>query len=272
MLIAQISDTHIKTDGRLAYGVVDTAAMLERCVHHLMQVGPRPDVVLVTGDLVDFGKPEEYALLKRLLAPIDVPLYLLAGNHDERTALRNAFPEPAFDYLRAHPDFVQYTVNLDGLRLICLDTVIPREGGGRMCAERLAWLDDELSQDGSPTIVAMHHPPFLTGIEHMDMQGFDGREAFAEVIARHTHVERVLCGHMHRSIHYRLAHTVALTCPSPAHQVALDLNPDGPDCFIMEPPGYLLHRWVDGDLVTHTCAVGSFAGPYRFREGGALID
>ena len=49
--------------------------MLERCVHQLMQVGPRPDVVLVTGDLVDFGKPEEYALLKRLLAPIDVPLY-----------------------------------------------------------------------------------------------------------------------------------------------------------------------------------------------------
>lgn len=272
MLIAQISDTHIKTGGRLAYGVVDTAAMLERCVHHLMHVGPRPDVVIATGDLVDFGKPEEYALLKQLLAPIDVPLYLLAGNHDERAALRDAFPEPEFDYLRQHPDFVQYTANLGGLRLIALDTVIPRQGGGRMCPERLAWLDDQLSQDGSPTIVAMHHPPFLTGIEHMDMQGFDGMEAFTEVIARHAHVERVICGHMHRSIHYRLAHTVALTCPSPAHQVALDLNPGGPDCFIMEPPGYLLHRWVGGTLVTHTCMVGEFAGPYRFREGGVLID
>lgn len=272
MLIAQISDTHIKTDGRLAYGVVDTAAMLERCVHHLMHVGPRPDVVLVTGDLVDFGKPEEYALLRQLLAPITVPLYLLAGNHDERTALRNAFPESAFDYLREHPDFIQYAVNLEGLRLIALDTVVPREGGGRLCAQRLDWLEEQLGQDGTPTIVAMHHPPFLTGIEHMDAQGLDGREAFTEVIARHAHVERVLCGHLHRSIHYRLAHTLALTCPSPAHQVALDLSPAGPDCFIMEPSGYLLHRWVGATLVTHTCTVGDYAGPYRFREGGVLID
>jgi 3',5'-cyclic AMP phosphodiesterase CpdA len=272
MLIAQISDTHIKTDGRLAYGVVDTAAMLERCVQQLMNQGPSPDAVIVTGDLVDFGKPAEYALLKRLLEPIHVPLYLLAGNHDDREELRRAFAEPGFDHLREHPEFVQYTASLGGLRLVALDTVIPHEGGGRLCAQRLAWLDEQLGNDPSPTIVAMHHPPFLTGIAHMDVLGLDGRDAFTEVIARHEHVQRVLCGHLHRSIQVRLAHTVAQTCPSPAHQVALDLSPGGPDCFVMEPPGYLLHRWADGTLVTHTCVVGSFDGPYRFREGGELID
>jgi 3',5'-cyclic AMP phosphodiesterase CpdA len=272
MLIAQISDTHIKTDGRLAYGVVDTAAMLQQCVHHLMNVGPRPDVVLVTGDLVDFGKPAEYELLKRLLAPIDVPLFMLMGNHDERSALRQAFSGPGFEHLDAPGEFVQYAVDLGGLRLVALDTVVAGQGGGRMCEARLTWLEQQLGQDSAPTIVAMHHPPFETGIAHMDIQGLDGREAFTEVIARHPHVERVLCGHLHRSIQCRVAHTVAQTCPGPAHQVALDLRADGPDCFIMEPPGYLLHWWNGRTLVTHQCTVGDFAGPYRFREGGRLID
>lgn len=272
MLIAQLSDTHIKADGRLVYGLVDTSGMLRSCVHHMMKIGPRPDVVIVTGDLVDLGKPEEYVLLKQLLATIDVPLYLLAGNHDERVALRQAFPEPAFDYLRADADFVQYVVRLGDLRLVALDTVVPQEGRGLMCPKRLAWLDEQLTGDASPTLVVMHHPPFLTGIGHMDALGLEGSEAFASIIERHPHVQRVLCGHLHRSIQYRLAHTIAQTCPSPAHQVALDFEKDGKDCFIMEPPGYLLHLWAGGSLVTHTCFVGDFAGPYRFREGGQLID
>lgn len=272
MLIAQISDTHIKTDGRLAYGKVDTAGMFQRCVHQIMHKGPRPDAVLITGDLVDFGKPEEYALLKRLLSPVDVPVYLLAGNHDDRDELRRAFAGVGFDYLREHPEFVQYAVRVGDLRLIALDTVIPQKGGGALCEKRLGWLDEHLGRDASPTIVAMHHPPFLTGIAHMDAQGLEDPDAFMKVVARHGHVQRVVCGHLHRSIQVRLAHTVAQTCPSPAHQVALDLSPDGPDCFVMEPPGYLLHRWAHGTLVTHTCVVGAFDGPYRFREGGALID
>jgi len=272
MLIAQLSDTHIKSSGRLAYGLVDTAGMLRSCVHQMMEVGPRPDVVIVTGDLVDFGRLEEYALLKKLLAAIDVPMYLLAGNHDDRVALRSSFPESAFDYLRKHVDFVQYAVQLGDLRLVALDTVVPQECRGQLCSRRLAWLDEQLSSDSSPTLVAMHHPPFLTGIGHMDAQGLEGSEALAAIIERHPHVQRVLCGHLHRSIQYRLVHTIAQTCPSPAHQVALDLRKDGKDCFIMEPPGYLLHRWAGGSLVTHTCYVGNFPGPYRFRDGGVLID
>ena len=71
MLIAQITDTHIKTDGRLAYRKVDTAANLARCVEHLARLEPKPDIVLMTGDLTDFGRPEEYRLLRRLIAPLD---------------------------------------------------------------------------------------------------------------------------------------------------------------------------------------------------------
>ncbi len=272
MLIAQVTDTHIKAGGRLAYGIVDTAGLLEGCVQHILRLPTQPDVVLLTGDLVDYGRPEEYALLKELLAPLKMPLYLVAGNHDERTTLRNAFAGPRFDYLQHTGEFLQYAVDLGPVRLVVLDTVVPQEGRGRLCEHRLRWLDERLAEDLRPTFIAMHHPPFATGIAHMDALGLEGADALESILHKYTHVERVLCGHLHRSIQCRFAATVASTCPSPAHQVALDLSADGPDCFVMEPPGYQLHLWHAGRLVTHTCVVGEYAGPYRFREGGLLID
>lgn len=272
MLIAQISDMHIKANGKLAYGVVDTAGMLRVCIEQIGRLPKQPDVMLLTGDLVDYGRPEEYALLKELLLPLKMPMYLVAGNHDERTALRNAFTGPGFEYLGQTDEFLQYAVDLGPIRLLVLDTVVPHAGHGALSEQRLAWLDQRLTEDSRPTVIAMHHPPFSTGIAHMDAIGLEGSEALERILRKYTHVERVLCGHLHRSIQCRFAGTVASTCPSPAHQVALDLSADGPDCFVMEPPGYQMHFWHAGRLVTHTSVLGEYAGPYRFREDGELID
>jgi 3',5'-cyclic AMP phosphodiesterase CpdA len=272
MLIAQLSDLHIKTGGKLAYGIVDTARMLRDCVATLTSLNPLPDVVIITGDTVDYGQASEYELLKELLSPLSMPLHLVVGNHDDRSAMREAFSGPGFGYFAQCNEFVQYAVDLGGLRLIALDTVVPTEGRGKLCAKRLSWLDERLAEDNSPTLIAMHHPPFVTGIAHMDSVGLEGSQALEAIIARHSHVERLLCGHIHRSIQCRFGNTLASTCPSPAHQVAFDLSADGPDCFVMEPPGYQLHLWRDGRLVSHTCAIGEYAGPYRFRQGGVLID
>ena len=268
MLIAQISDLHVKADGHLAYGVVDTVGMLERCVRDLMALDPLPDLVLATGDLVEGGRADEYALLKSLLSPLPMPLYLLAGNHDDRRALREAFDGPGFEYLRQAPEFVQYTVDLGELRLVALDTVVPGEGYGTLCDARLDWVEARLEEDRRPTIVAMHHPPFTTGIAHMDRLGLDGGGNQLEaILARQPHVERVVCGHLHRPIETRFGRTFASTCPSPAHQIALDLREDGPEGFVMEPPGYQLHFWHGQRLVTHTRVIGAFAGPYPFSDG-----
>jgi 3',5'-cyclic-AMP phosphodiesterase len=271
-LACQISDLHVRLPGLLSYRRVDCAAMLARGVQEILRLPQRPDVVLATGDLVDFGLPEEYAHLRRLLAPLPMPCYLIPGNHDERGALRAAFPEHA--YLRQWQPFVQYAIEEWPLRIVALDTVIPGEGGGRLDRERLAWLDSTLSREKrKPTLVIMHHPPFPTLIGHMDKLGLQGGEALAEVIARHPQVERVLCGHLHRPIEYRFAGTIASTCPSPAHQVALDLDPDAPSAFRMEPPGFQLHAWREGaGVVSHTAFIGDFAGPFPFHEGGRLID
>lgn len=271
MLLCQISDLHIKPGRRPAYGIVDTAAMLERCVAAILRLPQRPDAVIATGDLVDFGTPGEYALLRELLAPLPMPLYLLPGNHDERHALREAFPEHA--YLRQWEPFVQYAIDDHPVRLVALDTVIPGAGGGELCARRLEWLDRTLcARQDAPTVVALHHPPFTTGIGHMDRIGLSGADALAEVIAQHPQVERLIAGHLHRTITVGFAGTVAGTCPSPAHQVALDLAPDAADAFVMEPPGFQLHWWSGDALVTHNAVIGAFDGPYPFRAAGRLID
>jgi 3',5'-cyclic AMP phosphodiesterase CpdA len=106
----------------------------------------------------------------------------------------------------------------------------------------------------------------------MDRIALSGADGLAQVIARHPQVERVIAGHLHRPITVRFAGTVASTCPSPAHQVALDIALDAADNYILEPPGFQLHWWNGAALVTHTAVVGNFAGPYPFRVGGKLID
>ena len=273
MLIAQISDTHIKPEGRLGYRRVDTALHLARCVEHVQRLTPVPDVVLVTGDLVDAGLDEEYTRLRRLLAPLPMPVYVIPGNHDARDPLRRAFG--CDGYLPREGEYLHYVIDTHPLRLIGLDTLVPGESGGRLGPDRLAWLDARLAEAPQrPTLVFMHHPPFKTGIEGMDSQWLEDSEALGAVIRRHTHVEGVTCGHVHRAIHMRWCGTVVSTAPSSAHQVALDLRRPGVFGWVMEPPACLLHLWREGvGLVTHTSPVGEFPGPYPFYEpDGRLIE
>lgn len=275
MLLAQISDLHIKRPGALAYRRVDTAAALGRCVARLNALAPRPDAVVITGDLVDHGSVDEYRYLKTLLEPLAMPYYLLVGNHDERGALREVFGEHA--HLRAGGEFVHYAVDIGPLHLIALDSQVPQQSGGQLCEARLAWLEAALdAARDKPVVVALHHPPFVSGIGHMDRQRLDAvsAERLAALVSRHANVERVICGHVHRPIFTRFAGTIASAVPAPAHQVALDLREDAPSAFRLEPAAFALHRYDRATgLVTHHAYVDEGDGPYPFYEtDGTLID
>ena len=116
-LVVQLSDTHIRRPGELAEGRVDSAGALARAVAAVNALPQRADAVVVTGDLVDSGKPAQYEHLRALLAPLACPVYLLPGNHDDRDALRAAFPEHTYlrDTRRA---YVHYAVDVGALRLV----------------------------------------------------------------------------------------------------------------------------------------------------------
>jgi 3',5'-cyclic AMP phosphodiesterase CpdA len=256
MLLCQLSDPHIVPEGQLAYGRIDTPAMLERCVRKVLALPRMPDAVVVTGDLTDHAVQEEYGLLAELLAPLPMPVYLAAGNHDDRDVLQRTFAEHR--HLRGDDGFVQYAVEDLEVRLLVLDTVVPGAPGGELCARRLDWLDRALARSHRPTVIAQHHPPFATGLTYMDRMSLSNPADEAAVLSRYGHVERVISGHFHRTIHARFAGTVASVCPSTAHQLLLDLVPDAEIRFTFEPSGFQLHLWNGHELVTHTQVVEDF--------------
>lgn len=268
MVIAQITDTHISTPDSRNDRFFRTAEHLARAVSHLNGLRPRPDIVLATGDLVEEGRVEEYERLRELLRPLSMPVYLIAGNHDNRGNLARVFGD--HDYLPRDGGFIQYTVEEWPVRLVALDTLIPGASQGRLCAERLAWLDARLSEASArTTMVVMHHPPFVTGMAAMDGMGLEGVNALAQVIARHPQVERIVCGHLHRPIVRRFAGTVACTCPATAHQLALDLSPAPRLAVVMEPPACMLHAWLgeSAGLVSHVSLIGDRFPPFTLFDG-----
>ena len=255
MLVVQMSDPHIVEEGLQLLGRIDTATMLQAAVAHVNGLDPQPDLVLLTGDLVNEGKPEEYAHLRRLLEPLRAPYHLVPGNHDLTPELRAAFPDHVHGSADGRADGV-----IDGpLRIVTLDSSRYPEPGGALDPEQLDWLDATLAAaPDHPTVVAVHHPPFATGIAHMDTMALDAPSArgLEQVISRHQQVERVLSGHLHRMITRRFAGTVALTSPGTAHAVVLDLG-DRTPAWNREPPAILLHQWTpSGGLVTHLEVIG----------------
>lgn len=263
MLIAQITDFHIRPEGHQLYGGIDTNAMTRRAVARLAELDPAPDCVVITGDLADCGRPEEYALVSEILSKLAMPVFAVPGNHDRREPMRTGLAEVC-GHLRRADDFLNFIVEGFPVRLIGLDTNMPGEDGGAVCAAREEWLAHHLAEgDGRPTILFMHHPPFVTGVSGMDAMMCRTRPSFARLIESHPEIERIACGHYHRPIVRRWAGTLGLVAPGVAHQVALDLRPGEPNRFILEPPGVALHAWTaDAGLISHFLPLGDF-GPSR---------
>jgi 3',5'-cyclic-AMP phosphodiesterase len=268
MLIAQITDLHVRPRGQAACRVVETNMLTERAFDAVAALRRRPDVVLITGDLTDCGLVEENELLKSLLLRLPMPVYMVPGNHDRRDTLKQVFAD--WPTIVSDPDFIQFVVDDFPLRLIGLDTVTPGSGGGALCARRLDFLARALAAaPQEPTVIFMHHPPFETGIAHMDAIGLtEGAERLAEIVRAHGRVERILCGHDHRAIDTLFAGTLATVAPGVAHQVAFDLDPAHEGALVFEPPAYRLHLYRPGaGMVSHTVYVERFPGPFPFVLG-----
>ncbi len=273
MLIAQITDPHIKESRQFAYNRVDTAGFLEAAIEHVNAFAPAIDAVMVTGDLTDKGRTEEYACIRPILDRLSVPWYPLPGNHDQRENFIQAFAD--HDYLNEDADFVQYAIEDYSARLIGLDTSVPGDNYGFLCSDRLEWLDSCLRAEPlKPTLLFMHHPPFETGIKHMDVQNLRNAEALFATIANHGQVRHIACGHIHRAVETCINGIPISIAPNSAHSVTLDLHSEGIPSFTMDPPALRIFRVSDdGNVVTHLSFIGSFDGPHPFfAADGSLVD
>jgi Icc protein len=266
ILIAQISDLHIKAPGALAYGRVDTARALARCVAALNEFRPRPDLVVISGDLADTPTAEEYVHVKRLLAELELPFIGIPGNHDSRELMRAAFPEQPY---AAPSGPLNQTRSIAGLEVILLDSSVSEKPHGELDAPTLRWLDATLKLSPQrPALLFLHHPPFQTGIWHMDRQNLLNAGELAAVISQHPRVKLVAAGHVHRAALTTFANVASTICPAPNHAVDLDLGGLREPSFKVEPPAFHLHAWFAGDgfghLVTHCVPIGGFDGPHPF--------
>jgi len=259
MLVAQISDPHVRPIGEHYKDAVDSNRMFADAIEHLNHLDPRPDLVLLTGDLVDEGQEAEYASLRALLAALERPCLLMPGNHDDRETLARCFPDHGY-LPRQGPK--HFTMDCPPLHIVALDTTVPGDHHGAVDDAGLAWLEAALqAAKGAPTLVLMHHPPIVTGIPYIDKYMCRQPERLEAVVGRFPNVERVLCGHVHRPIVQRWAGTLL----ERRHERCIaHLRPDAPPASFREPPACLLHRWHDGTLVTHTSYIGRFDGPYPF--------
>jgi 3',5'-cyclic-AMP phosphodiesterase len=264
--IAQISDLHIKPPGALAYGRVDTAKALERCVAALNEFAPAPDFVVISGDLADTPTSEEYGYLKRLLAPLKLPFAGIPGNHDSRDMMRAAFPQSVYAFASGP---LNQKVEVDGLDLLLLDSSVAGKPHGELDAATLQWLDAALaSRADRPALLFLHHPPFIAGIWHMDRQNLLNAGELAPIIERHPRVRLIASGHVHRAALTIFAGVPATICPAPNHAVDLDLDHLREPSFKVEPPAFHLHCWFPnggfGSVVTHQVPIGQFDGPHPF--------
>ena len=263
MMIAQITVFHVRPRGVMAYGGIDTNAMLRRAVAAIAALDPAPDCVIATGDLTDCGLPDEYREVGDAFSPLPMPVFMIPGNHDRRDVMRACLAD-RHRYLQQDPDYLHYVIDDFPVRLIGLDTVVAGQHGGEMCAAREAWLARTLADGmGQPTLVFMHHPPFATGVSAMDPMMCRTAPSFAALIARHPEVERIVTGHYHRPIVVRWAGTIGFVAPSTAHQVALDMRDGEPTRLVLEPPGLALHVHQPATgIVSHVVPIGDF-GPVR---------
>lgn len=253
MLIAQITDVHLGFEPNNPAEF--NRKRLDQTLHALFEMRPRPDVLLVTGDLADAGDDDSsYRRLKSALAPLPFPIWFCMGNHDSRPAFQKHFP-----HIPSADGFIQYAIEDYPLRILMLDTLEDGRHSGGFCEVRASWLEARLAeQPDRPTLLALHHPPLATGLSWMSE---DPNAAWVlrlhTIVSRSPNVVAMLTGHLHRQIVTTFAGTRLSVCPSTAPQVALDLlpinpgEPDGRPMIVADPPGYGIHYWNGEQLISH---------------------
>lgn len=236
--LAQISDTHLRVDdGGAARKQLKRAFDAARA-HHV-------DAIILTGDLVNDEREDEYAALADALVDPPTPLFLLPGNHDHRDRLRAAFP--GHDYL-PRQGHLSFTVDDFPVRIVALDQISPGETYGELTRDMGEWLDRTLAAaPDKPTILALHHPPFPTHDMLFDRIGLKNAELFAEIVAKHRQVRRIICGHHHRVVVGEVAHAPVVVAPSTSWAYGLAVHDEQPIApRTSEQPGWMLHAWTRG--------------------------
>ena len=197
-VVAHFSDPHLLADGGLQYGAVDPEPYLRLALARMERLEIPPQALVFTGDLADKAEPAAYARLRELVEPLaerfGAEVVWVMGNHDERAPY-------AAGLFGSDDDGPQDRVHdVEGLRIVALDTSVPGYHHGDLTKDQLRWLGDVLATPAPHgTLLALHHPPIpvpmLPAAEIIELVD---QHLLADVIAG-TDVRGILGGHFHFS-------------------------------------------------------------------------
>ena len=235
MKLIHLTDPHLLAPGVRLYGL-DPGARLAACVRDIAERHADAEFCVVTGDIADRGEPAAYALAGELLAALPVPVHVIPGNHDDRTAFLAAFPDTPVD----ENGFVQKAIASPTGHFLFLDTLSPQHGSnGDYCAARRTWLAARLAEAGdAPVYLFMHHPPFDVALPDLDAIGLLEAEKFSAIVTAAANVRHLFFGHVHRPISGLWKGIAFSTLYGTNHQVRLDFQGRGRLAFTAEPPAY----------------------------------
>ncbi|MCP2637776.1 phosphodiesterase [Microbacterium sp. HD4P20] len=197
-ILLHLSDTHLRAGGSRLFDTVDGAHRLSRALEAVEASGVRPDALIFTGDLADLGEPAAYQQLRDLVEPLaerlDAQLLWVMGNHDDRGAFRAGLLGELPD-----TDAIDRVDELDGLRVITLDSTVPGRHHGEVTDAQLEWLGDALATPAPlGTVLAMHHPPVPSVLPLAASVELRDQSRLADVL-RGTDVRAIIAGHLHYS-------------------------------------------------------------------------
>ena len=246
--LIHITDTHILPPGEVLHGEVDSARHLRETVQQINRISPLPDVVVITGDLVEHADEICYRHFVELIKPLKMPTFVLPGNHDNPQLMSEVFA--ATPYFPVSDSTYQYVIEDFPFRILALNshaggTELPRLG-----EERLTWLAQQLSQSDKPALIALHHPPMTTGIELIDMGGSEWYRGLTSVLAEHDHVKLLICGHCHTDLYGRIGSVPVYMAPATAHQLVATRGLKIAPATVIVPAPPTLHHFIDSEFVS----------------------
>ena len=232
-----MTDIHITSPGNKIIGL-DPIKRFSLCLAHAAKNHPDAVGLILVGDLTHDGTQEQYEILKSAILDAPWPVHMTIGNHDLRENFQKVFPKEPSD----NNGFIQNSVVVGDNTIILLDTndtSTKPYHSGNLCELRLNWLEAELkNKPAQSVIIAMHHPPLITGFPGMDNIGLHNRNHFNQITKNNSAVSMVIAGHVHRMIVGTSGGKPCAILKSPCHQMPLELYEENSSLSIDEPGAY----------------------------------
>ncbi len=244
--LLQLTDLHVFRNPNALQKGIPTRELLQDVVQHIVNSGISFDYVVITGDHTHDELAESYSAVRSILSPWIDRLFLVPGNHDDRTVLRSVFGDRVSG---VGQQLINFSFNAERWLCLGLDTHVPGAVPGLIEASQIDWAQQQLANSSAEFVALFfHHPPMDVGSLWMDPIGLAGKELLREWFTSEPRIRLACCGHVHHEFQDKVGHASVFTTPS----TGIQFSPEGSTpTFVAAPPGYRIIELNEEGFSTH---------------------